>query len=88
MSDIGKAAYWLDSSEYDLQTAKAMLETCRYLYVGFMCHQAIEKALKAVLVTRRPKDELPYIHKLMRLANLSGISGEMRRRSSLACWTS
>ena len=77
MSDFGKAAYWLDGAEYDPQTARAMLETRRFLYVGFMCHQAIEKALKAVLVARDPEGELPYIHKLMRLANLSGISGEM-----------
>ena len=28
-------------------TAQAMLETKRFLYVGFMCHQVIEKMLKA-----------------------------------------
>ena len=67
-------------AEYDLQTAKAMLETRRFLYVGFMCHQTIEKALKGILVTRKPEEELPYIHKLMRLANLSGISTEMDER--------
>ncbi len=38
MSELGKAAYWLESAEYDLQTAQAMLETRRLLYVGFMCH--------------------------------------------------
>ena len=52
LSEFGKAAYWLDGAEYDLQTANAMLETRRFLYVGFMCHQAVEKALKAVFVTR------------------------------------
>ena len=57
-----------------------MLETRRFLYVGFMCHQTIEKALKGILVTRKPEEELPYIHKLMRLANLSGISTEMDER--------
>ena len=77
MSGFDKADYWFDSAEYDLQTAKAMLETRRFLYVGFMCHQTIEKALKGILVTRKPEEELPYIHKLMRLANLSGISTEM-----------
>ena len=51
--------------------------TRRYLYVGFMCHQTIEKALKAILVAKRPDEELPYIHKLVRLANLSAISAEM-----------
>ena len=54
MSDFGKAAYWLDGAEYDLQTARAMLEARRLLYVGFMCHQPIDKALKAVLVARDP----------------------------------
>ena len=39
--------YWLDISEYDLETAEAMLEKARFLYVGFMCHQAIEKIVKA-----------------------------------------
>ena len=42
-----KVSYWLDLAEYDLDTAKAMLKSRRYLYVGFMCHQVIEKALKA-----------------------------------------
>lgn len=77
MSDYGKATYWLDAADYDLQTAKAMLETKRYLYVGFMCHQTIEKGLKGVFVTRKPEDELPYIHSPVRLAHLSGISDEM-----------
>ena len=75
MGDFDKSEYWFESDEYDLQTARAMLETRRLLYVGFMCHQTIEKALKGVFVFRKPVEELPYIHKLMRLANL--FSGEM-----------
>ena len=77
MSDFDKGEYWFDSAEYDLQTARAMLETQRLLYVGFMCHQTIEKALKGIYVFRKPEEELPYIHKLVRLANLSEVSGEM-----------
>lgn len=77
MGDFNKADYWLDGAEYDLQTARAMLETRRLLYVGFMCHQTVEKVLKGVFVSRNPEEELPYIHKLRRLANLSGISEEM-----------
>jgi HEPN domain-containing protein len=42
-----KIRYWLDIAEYDLTTAVAMLDTGRRLYVGFMCHQAIEKTIKA-----------------------------------------
>lgn len=77
MSEYAKADYWFDSAEYDLATAKAMLETKRYLYVGFMCHQTVEKALKGIFVSRHPDEELPYIHRLVRLANLSGISEEL-----------
>lgn len=61
MGDSDKAAYWFDGAEYDLQTARAM-EMRQLLYVGFMCRQTIEKALKRVLVARKSKEELPYIH--------------------------
>ena len=33
-----KIVYWLEMSDYDPDTAMAMFETVRYLYVGFMCH--------------------------------------------------
>ncbi len=81
MGGYRKAAYWLDAADYDLQTAKAMRETGRYLYVGFMCHQTIEKALKGLLVTRKPGEELPYIHSPVRLAHLSGILTKCRKIS-------
>ncbi len=77
IADYDRAEYWFESAEYDLQTARAMLETRRLLYVGFMCHQTIEKALKGMFVSRKPDEELPYFHKLMRLANLSELSVEM-----------
>ena len=33
-----KINYWLDMAIYDFDTARAMHETGRYLYIGFMCH--------------------------------------------------
>jgi hypothetical protein len=43
--DVKKGAeYWFDIAEYDLETARVMLQGKRFLYVGFMCHQVIEKA--------------------------------------------
>jgi len=77
VNEYAKRNYWFEGAAYDLQTAKAMLETKRYLYVGFMCHQTIEKALKGVFVSRHPDAELPYIHKLVRLSNLAGITEDM-----------
>lgn len=42
-----KINYWLELAEYDLETAQVMLDSQRFIYVGFMCHQSIEKILKA-----------------------------------------
>ena len=42
-----RTEYWIEIAEYDIETAKAMLVSKRFLYVGFMCHQAIEKTIKA-----------------------------------------
>ena len=62
---------WMSLSEYDIVTAKVMLETKRHLYVAFMCQQAIEKMLKACFVKEKEKTP-PYTHSLIRIAeNLS-----------------
>ena len=68
-------AYWVERAEYDLETAKAMLETARYLYVAYMCQQAVEKLLKA-LIAQQNKETLP-IHNLNRLAEIAGISDHL-----------
>lgn len=71
-----KVASWLALSEYDLETAKAMLTSKRYLYVGFMCHQSIEKLLKAYwqqLFSETP----PRTHNLALLAQKTGLLEEM-----------
>jgi len=69
--------YWLDTAEYDLVTAKAMLETRRFLYVGFLCHQVAEKSLKAFFCHSQKK-EPPYTHNLLVLAEQSkfDVSGQ------------
>ena len=63
--------YWLRLTEYDLETAKAMQQTGRYLYVGFMCQQVIEKALKAGVA--KIGEFPPKTHDLPRLARLGGL---------------
>lgn len=42
-----EAQNWIELAEYDLDTARQMLATGRYLYVIFLCHLALEKTLKA-----------------------------------------
>lgn len=71
-----KVTYWFEMSEYDLDTAQAMLDTRRYLYVRFMCHQAIEKALKAYWSSILEEPPLK-IHTLSKLASKTGIDNEM-----------
>ena len=44
---IDKVAYWLDIADEDLGVAEDLYKAKRWLYVAFMCHQAIEKTLKA-----------------------------------------
>jgi HEPN domain-containing protein len=70
-----KISYWLDLADYDLETAEAMLKTGRYLYVGFMCHQVVEKGLKAVIASTG--QEPPYIHNLSRLGEKAGLYQRM-----------
>ena len=67
MDKVEKVNYWVEISDYDLETSKTMLNGKRYLYVGFMCHQAVEKILKAYF-TAKTEQTPPYVHNLKRLA--------------------
>jgi len=64
--------YWLELARYDLDSARVMLNGGKYIYVGFMCHQTIEKALKAYY-TGYHNDTPPYIHNLIRLSELTDL---------------
>jgi HEPN domain-containing protein len=63
---------FLSSSEYDLTTAKNMLETGRYVYVIFMCHLALEKTLKAIVAEVTDKVP-PRTHNLIYLIKVSDL---------------
>ena len=67
MNKEEKVKYWLDLVDYDLDTAETLYNGGRWLYVAFMCHQVIEKVLKAYW-TATQDDEPPYTHNLERLA--------------------
>ena len=71
-----KVHYWLDIADYDFDTAEAMYQTGRWLYVAFMCHQAIEKTLKAYWCSTQPEDP-PYTHNHKRLASGCGLYDQM-----------
>jgi len=68
-------SHWSERAQYDLETANVMLDTKRYLYVAYMCQQAIEKLLKAI-IAQQGKENMP-IHNLNRLAQIADVAGEM-----------
>jgi HEPN domain-containing protein len=70
---------WLDRANYDLETAEAMYSSARYIYVVFMCQQALEKCLKALLVYQG-KEVLP-IHNLRRLLEKTETLGHLDREA-------
>jgi HEPN domain-containing protein len=76
MTKDEKIAYWKDIANYDLETANTMLTGGRYLYVGFMCHQAVEKMLKAYY-TKIKEETPPFIHNLKILANACDVYYEL-----------
>jgi len=75
--------YWVDLSRYDVETAKAMLASGRYLYVLFTCQQSIEKMLKA-LVVQNTGSFPPKIHDLVKLATIAKIDVENDQKEFLA----
>jgi len=58
-----KYEYWLDIAEYDLETADAMFTGGRWLYVVFMCQQAIEKLVKGLYILYID-DDVPRLHNI------------------------
>jgi HEPN domain-containing protein len=63
------AKNFLLSSEYDIETARHLLKTKRYIYVIFMCHLSVEKMLKAIL-SKIQNEHPPKVHNLLHLADL------------------
>ena len=66
---------WLKRVIYDLDTAKAMLQTGRLIYAVFMCQQSLEKCFKALLAYQ-DKEIIP-LHNLRRLTELTVVISEL-----------
>ena len=61
---------WLDSAQYDLETAEYLFNSGRYVYIIFISHLAIEKLIKARFQQLTGKTP-PKIHNLEYLAELA-----------------
>ena len=67
MTQQDSIKFWLNSGLDDFITAKAMLSATRYNYTMFMCQQAVEEILKAIIVLQS-NDHPPYLHDLILLS--------------------
>lgn len=75
--------YWMDLSDYDLDTAGFMLKTKRFPYCLFMCHLSVEKLLKALIV-KFIKEHAPYSHNLVDLAKKTSLEFSEKDKILLA----
>ena len=80
--EIDKVKYWTGLSDYDLDTAEAMFQTRRWLYVGFMCHQTIEKIFKAYW-NSKIEEACPMSHNLINIAQSCGLNAIMSEEQKL-----
>lgn len=70
------AQKWLEQVDEDILTAEALYTSGRWLYIGFLCHQAVEKVIKAYWLANRD-DEPIYLHNHFRLLEGCGLKGEL-----------
>lgn len=63
MDNLEKYNHWEDIAQYDMDTADAMFQSGRYLYVVFMCQQSIEKLSKGLFVFYKGS-EAPRTHNI------------------------
>lgn len=65
--------FWKEEGEEALQVARHLFEKRDFSYALFFGHLAVEKLLKAIYVIKK-REQAPYLHNLLALAELAGIS--------------
>ena len=78
-----KILEWLKQADYDMDTAEFMCRGGRYFYAVFMCHLAIEKALKG-LYQQNLQETPPKTHNLIYLLNKTGLKPDDDRGRIIA----
>ena len=78
--------YWLDSADDDYETMSVLYNNKRYTWSLFIGHLMIEKLLKAYYV--QIKEEFPpFIHNLLRLAEMTNLSVSEEKKVKLVTIT-
>ncbi len=78
-----KTLEWLKQADYDMDTAEFMAAGGRCFYAVFMCHLAIEKALKGLYQQRRQQPP-PRTHNLVYLMNEVGLKPNEHQARAVA----
>lgn len=63
---------WFRQADYDMGAAHTLFDGGRYIYAVFMCHMAIEKALKGLYFKKHQK-QAPKTHNLLHIADEIGL---------------
>jgi HEPN domain-containing protein len=64
--------HWTSGADEDLLAAKSLINKRYYRQGLFLAHLSVEKYLKAI-ITRTTGAEAPYLHNLVRLAEIAGV---------------
>lgn len=76
MAREGIVQKWLDHVHEDISAAEDLHKTGHQLYVAFLCHQAIEKALKAYYIATHAEDPR-YTHSHSKLLEDCGLINDI-----------
>lgn len=68
MTPLEKYSYWVALSNYDMETADALMNAQRWTYVAVICQQAVERLVKGMYVYHIDK-EAPKSHNIPFLVN-------------------
>jgi len=74
MTQTEHIEYWLDSAVEDLETARIIFDTKRFVWCLFIGHLALEKLIKALFVQNTGEITPPKIHNLIKLSNAASIN--------------
>ena len=67
---------WMEIATEDMEVAESNHSNGYWLYAAFLCHQSLEKALKAYYLATHD-DDPPYTHNHIRLLNVCGLIDEL-----------
>ncbi len=71
-------AHWWEQAQEDLDAARYNRSGEKLFVAAFLCHQAVEKALKALYMTQ-VREPPPPTHSLTTLSRLVGAPAQYRR---------